>query len=224
MKEYVRGLYTDHTNLNIPELKQTCHAMYEIILSNFNDGDQYNGNIGLHESIFQKYNFLMYPFPEIRSLYFEIQKMFYNSLNLYSDPPENHNWFIQCWLNFYFKDDFIDWHNHDWNMNRPEHFPKAWHGFVCVDTEPNSKTSYKWKGVENIIDVESKDGLIVMGISDGDAHRSSAWSFSHPRITIAFDIVPEQNIVSNGPQKLAEALCNDPQNQLVGYKNHWIPI
>ena len=55
--------------------------------------------------------------------------------------------------------------------------------------------------------VVSKEGLIVIGKSDGDEHSSSAWKESkRPRITIAFDIIPVEAI----PNKL--------------YGNHFIPF
>ena len=224
MREHVRGLYSVQTDLNIKQLKETCYNMYQIILSNFSDGEISAGHSGLHKNIFERYNFLLYPLPGIHELHFEIRRVFHEAIYQYFNEPVNKNWFIQCWLNFYFKDEYIDWHNHDWNVNRPKGLSNAWHGFLCVDTEPDSRTLYKWKNVEEVIDIESKDGLMTMGISDGDLHRSSTWMFSRPRITIAFDIVPRENITLHGPEELTKALCNDPQNNMVGFKNHWIPF
>jgi hypothetical protein len=168
----------------------------------------------------------LYPLPAIHELYFEIQNYFRFATESYFKEPYKEKHFIQCWLNVYNKGDFIDWHHHDWNSNRPNK-PRAWHGFFCVDVEPNSKTSYKWKGVNEVIDIQSKNGLMVMGISDGDVHKSSAWNEDNPRITIAFDIVPEKHIFyDDGRSNLVKFLNNNnsPKEIIQAYTNHWVPI
>jgi len=145
--------------------------------------------------VFNQYNLLMYPLDQFHELYFEIQKM-YREINQSSEQM-----YIQCWLNFYNKGQFIDWHSH-WGIGSGAH-----HGFFCVDVEPSSYTSYKFPidDTIKIVDVESKNNLLVMGKTDRDQHKSSEWNNDYPRITIAYDIVPK-NLV--------------PLNML----NHWMPI
>lgn len=236
--EYTKGLYSVQTDLNIPVLKKTCHDMYRIVKRNFEVSDNaYTGQVALSNRIFWKYNFLLYTLPGIHELFVSIRDSFFMLHKLhYGDNPPKEPYYIQSWLNFYFKGDFIDWHHHDWNMNRPLHFDPAWHGFVCVDTEPDSKTSYRWKNLPHTIEVPSKDGLLVLGLSNGDVHKSSEWlDDTRPRITIAFDIVPRRNLfnASNLPRsnhsfedhsdELVRRLCNFPQDHGIFF-NHWIPI
>lgn len=201
MKEYKHGLYTQKVQHDPFEIRDTCSKMYDFISNTFADGKDYNGNSTLVSGLFSKYNFLMYPLPGIHQLYKNIQNVFNESYERYYGKPNTEQHFIQCWLNYYWKHDFIDWHGH-W----PSKY-RAWHGFFCVQVGTDSKTSYQWKDGA-LIDIPSEDGLVVMGISDGDKHRSSEWMHSNPRITVAFDIVPVDNAKIKPEQ----------------YINHWIPI
>lgn len=227
LDEHTHGLYSIKTDLDIKSLKQSCQDMQLIVNSISNRTNiSLDGQTTLTEKIFYKYNFLMYPLPCIHDLFFEIRKCFHAATQKYFNNQYKEKHFIQCWMNVYNKNNFIDWHHHDWNINRPE-TPRAWHGFFCVDVEPNSKTSYKWKGIEETIDIQSKNGLMVMGISNGDVHKSSLWNEDYPRITIAFDIVPEKHIFyDNGKTNLAQFMTNrnSPKEIVDGFTNHWIPI
>ena len=137
-----------------------------------------------------------------------IQKFFKESYDI------KEQYMIQCWLNFYRKGEFIDWHRH-WPMDA-----KGYHGFLCVSCEP-SKTTYRLPAKHGVqipteliektewetVDVESKNGLLVLSESAGDMHRTWPWEFhDRDRITIAFDIVPKPHF--------------NPEAWL----NHWVPL
>ena len=95
---------------------------------------------------------------------------------------------IKCWLNVFRKGEKVDWHNH-WPA-----YKKVWHGFYCVQVG-DSFTEYKIPKVNNIVKVKSKEGLLVVGKSEDDQHRSSPWNEEQrPRITVAFDIVPIDSV------------------------------
>jgi hypothetical protein len=47
-------------------------------------------------------------------------------------------------------------------------------------------------GVE--LTIPSKEGLLVIGRSNGDLHKSSEWLGDKPRVTLAFDISPIESI------------------------------
>ena len=161
--------------------------------------------ISLATQLFAMYNLLTIPNKQVHELYRNIRATFYSCYEKYHKQSIiNKHFFIQSWLNVYHKGEYIDWHGH--------HDPKinAWHGFFCVNVEPNSKTSYRWRTGE-FVDVISKNGLMVMGISNGDMHKSSEWTYNNPRITIAFDIVDSEHINSFYRQ-----------NDIV--LNHWIPL
>lgn len=207
---YEEYIHTKKLNLNLDVMKDSCEKLYDLVKEKFSQNKiDYTGQSTLSTGLFGSYNLLLYPLDEFHELYEEIKTMLYEI-----EDGEKQKYYIQCWLNYYQKGDFINWHGH-W---KPEH--KSYHGFFCVDCEP-SKTTYKVPGYEEIIpgkksrarekdkivDVESKNNLLVMSKSDGDIHRTWPWEYEdRPRITIAFDIVPKQFI------------------QYDIWLNHWIPL
>ncbi len=135
------------------------------------------------------YNYLAISLNGMPSLFNTIKETF-NACNNHAwggNPPDT-EYVIQGWLNYYNKGEFINWHTHQ----RPE--VKGWHGFYCLDVEPNSFTTYKLE--EKEVEIKSEDNLLVIGKSVNEMHRSSLWNEDKPRITIAFDITPVRCINS----------------------------
>mgnify|MGYP003337219617 FL=1 len=198
-------LYTKSLDLDLLQQKSTAYLMYDYIKNNFlpDATTDYSGQSTMTTQLYAQYNYLLYPHSGIVPLYKEIRQAFYEI-----NPDANKNdWMIQCWLNFYRAGEFIDWHMH-WDAKF-----EVWHGFYCVDVEPNSATLYKVPPNmedKDIITITSMNNLLVLGKSDGDYHRSTEWPYHFPRITIAFDIIK--------PEKLIEA------NGITVAKNHWIPL
>jgi hypothetical protein len=198
-------IYTRSLTLDTETIRASSIRLKDFVRNNIVDdatgfdGKYAKGNVPPEAKLFSQYNVFMYPFPEFHNLYTEIKNTFHAARehqNLPSKP-----YYCQCWVNVFEQGQFIDWHYH-W---LPEF--EAWHGFYCVDVEPNSSTTYK---LENEIEIESKNNLLVISKSAGDLHKSSEWhDSSRPRITIAFDIIPEDTL-SDGFY----------DNKL----NHWIPI
>lgn len=189
-------IYTTKLDLNLEGIKDSTQQMYHLIKDKWaNENKDFTGQSTLTTQVYTKYNLLMYPLYGFHDLYNGIKQTFRTVAQ--TDEPH----YIQCWLNVYNKGDFIQWHHHF----PPEAY--SWHGFFCVDTEPGSYTSYKVPHADHITDIPSEDNLIVLSRSAGDEHRSSEWPFEdRPRITIAFDILPQQKIWWNQ------------------WLNHWIPI
>jgi hypothetical protein len=131
-----------------------------------------------------RFNLFLFACPELHKLYKQI------CIKVSSVIDKNKIYYMRCWPNLFCRGSNIVWHSHF----EPEH--KAYHGFYCVNTEGEipSFTSYRIPGHPEI-EVNSKDGLLVFGKSDGDQHRSSEWvnSGKH-RVTIAFDIIPGEVI------------------------------
>ena len=128
-----------------------------------------------------KYNFLTFPNKQVSKLYREIYR---NVSPLLEDKP----YMIKCWLNVFRKGEKVDWHNH-WPAHK-----KVWHGFYCVQVG-DSFTEYRIPKVKDVVKVKSKEGLLVVGKSEDDQHRSSPWNEEQrPRITVAFDIVPIDSV------------------------------
>jgi hypothetical protein len=201
---YEDYLYTRKLDLNLVEQKQTAENMHKFITKTFADEKHQDPTQNMVYDLYTKYNYLMYALPGNRKLYDGIKETFYACLNhKYGKDPFDGDYYIQCWLNMFFKGQFIDWHTH-W----PSEW-KVWHGFYCLDVEPDSSTTYRLPG-NKIVDVKSQNNLLVLGPSDGDEHRSSEWNLETPRITIAFDIVPAKSLFEGG------FLFSNP--------NHWIPI
>lgn len=189
-------IYTKKIQIKLDHIKNSCSKMYDFIKNNFVENNvHHSGEITLKMRLFNRYNLLMYPLPEFHELFTEIQDLFHTI-----NPEKNKKYYLQCWLNYYNKGEFINWHKH-WLPEK-----ESWHGFYCVDVE-DSHTSYKLPNNDNIIHIKSENNLLVINKSDGDSHKSSKWMYDdRPRITIAFDIVPREHI--------------DYDKSF----NHWIPI
>lgn len=190
LADYIR---TKKINLDLGAIKASACTMHDLATSKFFDG-YLNPNNQLDHSVYSKYNLLMYPLDQFHELYNEIKIMFHE---MYSG---NDKYYIQCWVNFYYHNDFIEWHRH----SPAEH--RAYHGFFCVDCEP-SYTRYRIEGHEGDVLVNSENNLLVISPSGKDIHRTAPWpDQSRPRITIAFDIIPKEFIKHDE------------------FLNHWIPI
>jgi len=189
-------IYTRQTKLDLENIKSSAHIIHALAKDKFYDpAGRLDPNVQLDYKIWAKYNLLMYPLPGFHDLYNEIKSMF----DL-CNTDKNNKYYIQSWVNFYYHNDFIEWHYH----SPKEH--NAWHGFLCVDCEP-SYTAYKILNYPEIIRIPSENGTIVLSRSGEDQHRTAPWpDTTRPRITIAFDIIPQEFI------------------RYDEFLNHWIPI
>lgn len=203
-------VYTRQLDLDLAEQRYAARTMYEYIMSNFTSNRETDYNRGLAPqttNLYAQYNYFLYPIPGLHELFNEIKETFHKCyLRHYNGTLPTEPFYTQAWLNVYREGEFIDWHSH-W----PAEF-ESWHGFYCVDVEPNSSTTYRLFGnipEKDDIVVPSQDNLLVISRSDGDIHRSSEWNNLYkPRITIAFDIIPRSELYNRKNYE----------------KNHWIPI
>ncbi len=125
-----------------------------------------------------KYNIFTLPKVPFQDLYHNIVRVVKPIL-----PDEPH--VMQCWLNVFRAGESIKWHDH-WIPSY-----RAIHGFYCVHVT-SSYTEYRYvNNPDKVYRIDSKDGLLVFGKSNGDEHQSSPWQDPiFPRVTIAFDIIP----------------------------------
>lgn len=204
--EYKKGLYGIELQYNKEAFTEKCIRLNFVLNDMFYHNQSTDVEIAPTKVVstlnFAEYNILTFVDADWHSLYREIQRWFYHCYMKYHKKQEIKPHYIRSWLNVYEKNQYIDWHGH-WETKFD-----AWHGFFCVNVEPNSKTSYMWKNDTQLIEINSKNGLLVLGLSNDDRHKSSNWEQEIPRITIAFDILPYDSLMSTGPVKL----------------NHWIPI
>ena len=200
VKKYRNYVHVYETDLDLEGLKETSSLVKDFV-TNYVDKDYPGINTGPETTrYFNHYNLCLFVYPETQKLYDIINRVANEHIQDWSEP-----WYLQCWLNWYNEGEYVDWHEHSKTT------PIGWHGFVCVDTH-ESKTSYRFPKREihtgESFDVESKDGHLVIGASDGDQHRTYPWPYKdRPRITIAFDIVP-RNVIN--PYDYAP--------------NHWMPL
>jgi hypothetical protein len=136
------------------------------------------------------YNIFSYASINVNSLFFKIKDAFYSS-----SPNLSKRYYIQGWVNVYDNGKSLDWHRH-WGGS------DSYHGFFCVNSNI-SYTEYKFDDGEQV-KIDSVNGLLVFTKSNNNLHRTSEFNDIQPRITIAFDIHPHDNI-----QKMI---------------HHWIPL
>lgn len=204
LKLYEDYLYTRKLDLDLHTQRLTADIMYNFVKERFSTSDHSGQDTMVYE-LYLKYNYFMYALPGIHELYTSVKETFIECIKHKNNgvDPYGGKYYIQCWLNFYNKGQFIDWHKH-W----PSEY-KAWHGFYCLDVEPDSSTFYKLPN-GTLLDVKSENNLLVLGPSDGDEHRSSDWNQDKPRVTIAFDIVPAEIMFKT--------------NTTFVIDNHWVPL
>jgi len=189
-------VYTSKLDLEVALIRDGCFKMYDFIRAKFSDKPvDYTGQSTLTTGVYAQYNLMLYPMPGFHDLFRGIQRVFHTI-----NPETRERHYMQCWLNFYRKGDFIDWHGH-WP---PE--AQSWHGFYCVTGGGLSDTTYRIPPNGQEVVIPTVNDRLVLSKSDGDRHRSSEWNYDDPRITIAFDIVPDRKIPP------------------LGNLNHWIPI
>lgn len=220
-KKPIDGLYTAECDLDLNLLRASCIDLEKFIITHFDKKiSEYPGKSSETTKVFGQYNLCLYPYPMIHDLYWNIHNMFHTCLTDHHGGRVEDKFVMQCWLNVYKKGEYIEWHSHTDN-------PKAWHGFFCVDVEPNSSTFYKWendasrKDLE--IEIKSKNNLMVLGLCNGDKHKSSVWKRNNPRITIAFDIIPQKPLFADIQKRYKGSYINAAKND-PRYLNHWIPI
>jgi hypothetical protein len=190
-------IHTTQLGLDVEIIKENCYEMYDFVKYQFANNKNINGQTTPVTNLFAKYNLLLYPLPGFHSLYEGIRDTFH-SIN---DRPEE-KYYIRAWLNFYKFGEFIDWHQH-W----PSRY-LSWHGFYCVTGGGLSHTAYQLPPDRREVIIPTINDQLVLSKSDDDYHRSSEWNYEEPRITIAFDMVPQSKL-------------QEKKFQII---NHWIPI
>ena len=136
---------------------------------------------------YNPFTFGLRPFADI---YWTLNKFFYSNPQV---REAEESYYIHGWFNVYTKKegdkgyDHIPFHKHIEVMH-----PHIYHGFYCANVEP-STTTYRIgpEQPENewIVHQDYNDMLIYS--ASGYEHTSSPWMEEKPRVTIAFDILPE---------------------------------
>ena len=140
---------------------------------------------------YSTYNPFQFGHRPFADLYWKLNEFFYSDeqVHLAGEP-----YYIHGWFNVYTKKDdenrgydHIPWHKH-----LEIYHPHIYHGFYCANVQP-SQTWYR-EGPESPEEEWVKhvdyDDMIIYSPSSYE-HSSTPWLEDKPRVTIAFDIIPE---------------------------------
>ena len=197
VRNYFDYLYTKKLDLRTDIIMQSCRMMDDYLNEHFYDAPKsyVDASAPFSTKVYSTYNIFLYPLPGLYELFQEI-KISYREFSENKAPA-----YVRGWLNVFNKGEMLDWHTH---FNPQD---QAWHGYYCVNVEPDSMTQYKIPLTEQVVEIDSYNNLLVMGKSDRDMHKTSDWDNPDvPRVTIAFDILP---------------LATVPAFNEI---NHWIPL
>ena len=154
--------------------------------------------LGQHYNIFQFHN------KEIHNVYSAVSEMIKEACQYYGIDFKEENYMIQGWFNFdrYKKPEPLPdryLHDHMDGKGAPD-----FHGYYCVNAEP-SHTYYKIGGMdgERFANVNKNNRAILS--ETGHPHGIQSWEKEDFRITIAYDVVPLNEIRLSTEQ-------------------HWIPL
>jgi hypothetical protein len=148
----------------------------------------------------RQYNVFQFSLPEVYSLYLGIKEMVKEACEYYEIDFDKEKYMLQGWFNINSnsKGGKLDWHDH--GPSGAPHF----HGYYCVKAEP-SVTHYKVfdKRVENV----NKNNRAILS-EMGHPHAMGDWDWDGDRITIAYDILPLEEIAQFGMEN----------------EQHWVPL
>jgi hypothetical protein len=195
---------------NLDELKLFLEEKYTLIkdaelfgVKPIGEDDYYWMESGSLSTVkWREYNVFQLYHPAIRNLYKGLSDTVKEACQYYGIDFEKQQYYVQGWFNINHSDvGKLDWHDH----GGP--FAPHFHGYYCVSAEP-SITHYKLFNDDSMLvdNVNKNNRLIVSEM--GHPHAMGDWTWNGPRITIAYDIEP-----------LSEIMSNDMTIQ-----QHWIPL
>jgi hypothetical protein len=147
----------------------------------------------------RQYNVFQFHIDGIYNLYNAIRDMAKEACEYYDLDYDKQQFMLQGWFNInYAKKGKLDWHDHG-----PEGAPN-FHGYYSVKAEP-SVTHYRTfdKEIENQ-NINNRAILSEMG----HPHAQADWDWDGPRITVAYDLIPLQDLKKFGMEN----------------EQHWIPL
>lgn len=169
----------------------------ELIKGELNKNGAFSESGSITTSNWYQYNAFQFYHPSINKLFKSIVSMAKEACEYYEVDFEAQNYYTQAWFNInYAKTGKLDWHNHGSGTGAP-----FFHGYYCVNAEP-SVTHYKILG-EEIDNINKNNRAVLAEMSH--PHAMGDWDWDGPRITIAYDVVPFNNITHH-------------------WEQHWIPI
>ena len=178
MKQEIRNNYIIK---NFPYIKENHNHFIEYAnlahqRFNFAYGNKTSFNQNSSTWFYRYYNITCLTFGS--SLYY---KLFSDLQNLFKEITNNKKplWY-QSWLNFHKPNEVLDWHNH---------YECLLHGYISIDPK-ESETEFEDYKIKNEI------GNVYIGKPEKKHKVNILKPYDGHRITIAFDIIDEDNVNS----------------------------
>lgn len=151
----------------------------------------------------RQYNAFQFHTEEVYNLYLAVSSMVREACEYYEIDFDKQKFMTQAWFNInHAKGGKLDWHEHS-----PSGAPN-FHGYYSVSAEP-SETHYLAFD-EYKVNVNKNNRAVLSEM--GHPHAMGSWNWDGPRITLAYDITPLDNLLKYN-------VISDFQAE-----QHWIPL
>jgi hypothetical protein len=147
----------------------------------------------------REYNVFQFHIEEIYNLYEAISEMTKEACDWYNLDFKKNKYMIQGWFNVnYANSGKLGWHLHK-DQKAP-----LFHGYYSVNAEP-SHTDYMINN--SPVSINNVNNRAILSES-GHLHQMGDWEWAGPRITVAYDVRPLENLKQEAMQ----------------HEQHWIPL
>tara|TARA_B110000285_G_C14983581_1_gene542667 strand:- start:342 stop:986 length:645 start_codon:yes stop_codon:yes gene_type:complete len=155
------------------------------LYSKENDPELFTESKSISTIKWREYNIFALYHEGLYELYLNIRELVLKACTYYNIDFKNEKFYIQGWFNVVEANiGKLDWHGHG--------YPGiGFHGYYCVNAEP-SITYYNIFGKKKFDNININNRLIISEI--GHEHKMGDWSWKDKRITVAFDILPLEQI------------------------------
>lgn len=142
----------------------------------------------------ENYNIFRFEHPGLRKLAQNVRSMVIEACDYYGIDFDSQNYFIHGWFNLYsnpISEDFVATNKDSlgWHEHSGDGIP-YFHGYYCVNAEP-SETYYKI--FDEDVEIKNINNRAILS-ETGHQHAMGQWNLPKPRITIAYDIIPIENV------------------------------
>jgi hypothetical protein len=148
----------------------------------------------------REYNVFQFHHPAIHKLFKNISDVVKEACEYYEIDFDAQQYMVQGWFNINTsKGGKLNWHDHG-DSGAP-HF----HGYYCINAEP-SITHYKiFNNPNRLVENINKNNRMIVS-EMGHPHAMGSWEWEGERITLAYDITPLKNLMSEKAEQ------------------HWVPL
>ena len=191
-----------HENPTFFELKIQVMGALQVFKNATESSTELLSTTSISTVKWREYNVFQFNIEGIYKLYKAIGQMVREACNYYEIDFDSQQYMMQGWFNINHSDvGKLDWHDHG------DPYAPRFHGYYCVNAEP-STTYYKLFNDNNqVVENINKNNRAIVS-EMGHPHAMGDWSWSGPRITVAYDIMPLKLLIPGNPET----------------EQHWIPL